>query len=201
MCWQTKAAEKLYYEEFRKRKEKEEELAKWMEELEITKSQQEKVLQELHEALDQKMSLETEFQKVKLTEKEMEQKLLSAVALLQKYKMERDGLQVERDDALREAEQLREQYAQGPSSSSISCFYSEFSFSDLEKATNYFDPSLKIGEGGYGSIYKGFLRHTEVAIKILNPNSMQGPREFEQEVIFPELLIFLLHSTFQYSYK
>ncbi|XP_010670307.2 U-box domain-containing protein 33 isoform X1 [Beta vulgaris subsp. vulgaris] len=178
----TKAAEKLYYEESRKRKEKEEELAKWMEELEITKSQQEKVLQELHEALDQKMSLETEFQKVKLTEKEMEQKLLSAVALLQKYKMERDGLQVERDDALREAEQLRKQYAQGPSSSSISCFYSEFSFSDLEKATNYFDPSLKIGEGGYGSIYKGFLRHTEVAIKILNPNSMQGPREFEQEV-------------------
>ena len=67
-----------------------------------------------------------------------------------------------------------------------------FSFSDLEKATNYFDPSLKIGEGGYGSIYRGILYHTEVAIKILHPDSMQGPREFQQEVIMFEVCIDIL---------
>ncbi|XP_045788296.1 U-box domain-containing protein 33-like isoform X1 [Trifolium pratense] len=59
---------------------------------------------------------------------------------------------------------------------------SEFSFSEIEEATCNFNPSLKIGEGGYGSIFKGILRHTEVAIKMLNPNSTQGPSEFQQEV-------------------
>jgi hypothetical protein len=59
---------------------------------------------------------------------------------------------------------------------------SDFSFSEIEEATCNFNPSLKIGEGGYGSIFKGSLRHTEVAIKILNPNSTQGPSEFQQEV-------------------
>lgn len=178
----AKAAERLYFEVCKERKEKEEELAKRKEELEITKSQLEKVLQEVQEALDQRLSLETQYEKSKLTEKEMEEKMFSAVELLQMYKTERDELQVQRDHALRGAEKLRKQFAQGPSSSHVPFFFSEFSFADLEKATNYFDPSLKIGEGGYGSIYKGFLRHTEVAIKILNSNSMQGPQEFEQEV-------------------
>ncbi|GAU44028.1 hypothetical protein TSUD_349600 [Trifolium subterraneum] len=59
---------------------------------------------------------------------------------------------------------------------------SEFSFSEIEEATCNFNPSLKIGEGGYGSIFKGILRHTEVAIKMLNPDSTQGPSEFQQEV-------------------
>ncbi|CAI8607298.1 unnamed protein product [Vicia faba] len=60
--------------------------------------------------------------------------------------------------------------------------FNEFSFSEIEKATCNFNPSLKIGEGGYGSIFKGILRHTEVAIKILSHNSTQGPSEFQQEV-------------------
>uniref|UniRef100_A0A803KZA3 RING-type E3 ubiquitin transferase n=1 Tax=Chenopodium quinoa TaxID=63459 RepID=A0A803KZA3_CHEQI len=178
----AKSAESLYFEEFRQRKEQEEELAKWKQELEFMKSQLEKDLKELQEASDRRLSLENQYEKSKITEKEMEEKMFSAVGLLQKYKTERDELQVERDHALREAEILRKQLDQKPSSSHVPFFFSEFSFSDLEKATNNFDPSLKIGEGGYGSIYKGFLRQTQVAIKILNPNSMQGPQEFEQEV-------------------
>ncbi|KAL2892228.1 U-box domain-containing protein 33 [Bienertia sinuspersici] len=178
----AKSAESLYFEEVKQRKEKEEKLAKWKEELEITKKQWKKVSQKLHEALDRKSSLETQLEQSKLTEKEMEEKILSAVDLLQKYKTERDELQLERDHALREAEELRNKFPQEPSSSYVPFYFSEFSFSDLQNATNNFSPSLKIGEGGYGSIYKGFLRHTEVAIKILNPSSMQGPREFEQEV-------------------
>ncbi|XP_021767019.1 U-box domain-containing protein 33-like [Chenopodium quinoa] len=178
----AKSAESLYFEEFRQRKEQEEELHKRKKELEFTKSQLEKVLQELQVASDQRLSLENQYEKSKLIEKEMDEKVFSAVGLLQKYKAERDELQVERDHALREAEILRKQLDQEPSSSHVPFFFSEFSFSDLEKATNNFDPSLKIGEGGYGSIYKGFLRQSQVAIKILNPNSMQGPQEFEQEV-------------------
>ncbi|CAK8560813.1 unnamed protein product [Lathyrus sativus] len=60
--------------------------------------------------------------------------------------------------------------------------FNEFSLSEIEEATCNFNPSLKIGEGGYGSIFKGILRHTEVAIKILSPNSNQGPSEFQQEI-------------------
>lgn len=60
--------------------------------------------------------------------------------------------------------------------------FNEFSFLEIEEATCNFNPSLKIGEGGYGSIFKGILRHTEVAIKILSPISTQGPSEFQQEV-------------------
>lgn len=181
---QAKTAERLYFEEVRRRKDQEEELAKRKEELEFTKCQLKKVLQELQKASDQRLSLETQYEKSKLTEKEMEEKMFSAVDLLQKYKNEREELQVERDRALQEAEVLRKQFPQGTSSSHVPFFFSEFSFSDLEKATDSFHPSLKIGEGGYGSIYKGFLRQTQVAVKVLNPNSRQGPREFGQEVIF-----------------
>nr|GEU91660.1 U-box domain-containing protein kinase family protein [Tanacetum cinerariifolium] len=53
---------------------------------------------------------------------------------------------------------------------------------EVKDATRNFDPSLKIGEGGYGSIFKGTLRHMEVSIKILHSNSLQGPSEFQQEV-------------------
>ncbi|KNA19456.1 hypothetical protein SOVF_061300 isoform A [Spinacia oleracea] len=178
----AKTAERLYFEEVRRRKDQEEELAKRKEELEFTKCQLKKVLQELQKASDQRLSLETQYEKSKLTEKEMEEKMFSAVDLLQKYKNEREELQVERDRALQEAEVLRKQFPQGTSSSHVPFFFSEFSFSDLEKATDSFHPSLKIGEGGYGSIYKGFLRQTQVAVKVLNPNSRQGPREFGQEV-------------------
>lgn len=178
----AKLAERLYNEELRQRKEIEEELAEGKQELENTKSLRDKVSQELHEALDQKKSLKSQIEKLDDTVKEMEEKILSAVELLQKYRDERDALQIERDRALQEAEYLRKQSGEGSSNSYIPVFFSQFSFSDLEKATNCFDPSLKIGEGGYGSIYKGFLRHTEVAIKILHPGSMQGPQEFQQEV-------------------
>lgn len=65
----------------------------------------------------------------------------------------------------------------------------EFSASELEKATNNFHPSQKIGEGGYGPVYRGFLGQTAVAIKVLKPESRQGATEFQQEVTHTELFI------------
>ncbi|KAK2998705.1 hypothetical protein RJ639_023255 [Escallonia herrerae] len=47
---------------------------------------------------------------------------------------------------------------------------SEFSIVELSKATNQFSPSNLIGEGSYGSVYRGIL-HTDgmiVAVKVLN---------------------------------
>ncbi|XP_048494317.1 U-box domain-containing protein 33 [Beta vulgaris subsp. vulgaris] len=178
----VKATQRLYFEELRQKEETEEELSERNKELEVTKDLLEKVSRELHQALDQKSSLESKFKNLSLSETEMLEKLLSAVDLLQLYKNRRDELQVERDHAFQEAEELRKELVGKPSSSHAPMFFSEFSFSDLEKATNYYDPSLKIGEGGYGSTYKGFLHHTEVAIKIFKPNTSHSAQEFEQEV-------------------
>ena len=159
----------------------EEELQKEKEELENVKSQRDKVKEELRLALDQRSSLESQIASSEVMTKELEQKIISAVDLLQSYKNERDELQMQRDNALREAEELRKKQGEASSTHAPQLF-SEFSFFEIEQATNNFSPSLKIGEGGYGSIFKGILRHTEVAIKMLHSNSMQGPLEFQQEV-------------------
>ncbi|XAR53739.1 Non-specific serine/threonine protein kinase [Bertholletia excelsa] len=63
----------------------------------------------------------------------------------------------------------------------------EFPFVDLETimaATNYFSHSNKLGEGGFGPVYKGVLFDgTEIAVKRLSTNSEQGSDEFTNEVL------------------
>ncbi|KAK2430137.1 non-specific serine/threonine protein kinase [Trifolium repens] len=63
-----------------------------------------------------------------------------------------------------------------------------FSFSDLKIATRGFNRALLIGEGGFGSVYRGTLNHhshrsqIDVAIKQLNRNGHQGHKEWINEV-------------------
>ncbi|KAK6920117.1 U-box domain [Dillenia turbinata] len=178
----AKAAERLYNDEKKQRAEIEEELIKERDELEKMKKLGSEVTGELHIALEQRSSLEVQLAESDQMVKELEEKIISAVTLLEKIKKERDDLEIERDTTLRLAEELRQQQAEEASSSQAPQFFTEFSFSEIEEATNKFDPSLKIGEGGYGSIFKGRLRHTTVAIKMLHSHSMQGPSEFQQEV-------------------
>ncbi|CAL5383010.1 unnamed protein product [Camellia sinensis] len=177
----AKTSESLHAEEMRKRKEYEEALARGREELENMKRHVDEVMEELRIAQEHKSSLENQIASSNQMILELEQKMFSAVELLQKYKKERDDLQVERDEVL-EVSELRKKQAEEASNALTPQFFSEFSFSEIEEATCNFDRSLKIGEGGYGSIYKGLLRHTQVAIKMLKSNSSQGPSEFQQEV-------------------
>ncbi|XP_057510933.1 U-box domain-containing protein 33-like isoform X2 [Actinidia eriantha] len=178
----AKTAESLYADEMRQRKETEEALAKGKEELENMKQKVDEVMEELGISLEQKSSLESQIAHTEKTIQELEQKMFSAVELMQKYKTERDELQVEHDNALIVVEELRKKYSEKSSNSLMPQIFSEFSFSEIERATNNFDPALKIGEGGYGSIYKCLLRNTQVAIKMLHSHSLQGPLEFQQEV-------------------
>ncbi|XP_076928433.1 putative serine/threonine-protein kinase PBL19 [Bidens hawaiensis] len=66
----------------------------------------------------------------------------------------------------------------------------KFSYSELRAATNNFNRLLKIGEGGFGSVYKGSIKPPDdgdpmvVAIKKLNRNSLQGHKEWLAEVQF-----------------
>ncbi|XP_024958984.1 U-box domain-containing protein 51-like [Cynara cardunculus var. scolymus] len=69
-------------------------------------------------------------------------------------------------------------------------FYRKYTIEEIEEATNNFEPLLKIGEGGYGPVFKGKLDHTPVAIKVLRPDAAQGEKQFQQEV---EILSRLRH--------
>lgn len=59
--------------------------------------------------------------------------------------------------------------------------YRKYTIEEIEIATEYFSNSLKVGEGGYGPVYKAFLDHTAVAIKVLKPEMSQGKKQFQQE--------------------
>ncbi|XP_027167850.1 U-box domain-containing protein 35-like [Coffea eugenioides] len=60
--------------------------------------------------------------------------------------------------------------------------YRKYSIEEIETATGYFSPSEKIGEGGYGPVYKAYLDHTAVAIKVLRSDISQGKKQFQREV-------------------
>ncbi|GJY07293.1 U-box domain-containing protein 35-like protein isoform X2 [Tanacetum coccineum] len=60
--------------------------------------------------------------------------------------------------------------------------YRKYTIEEIKEGTNNFDPSLKIGEGGYDPVFKAKLDHTPVAIKVLRPDAKQGKQQFQQEV-------------------
>ncbi|KAI7730025.1 hypothetical protein M8C21_019976 [Ambrosia artemisiifolia] len=60
--------------------------------------------------------------------------------------------------------------------------YRRYTIDDIEKATNFFSESRKVGEGGYGPVFKGVLDDKPVAIKVLRPGTAQGRSQFQQEV-------------------
>ncbi|KAL8118791.1 U-box domain-containing protein 51-like isoform X1 [Apium graveolens] len=60
--------------------------------------------------------------------------------------------------------------------------YRTYTIEEIEVATNRFSESAKIGEGGYGPVFKGYLDHTAVAIKVLRPDIAQGKEQFQKEI-------------------
>ncbi|KAA8534836.1 hypothetical protein F0562_029722 [Nyssa sinensis] len=58
-----------------------------------------------------------------------------------------------------------------------------FSSHDIERATDNYNPSRILGEGGFGRVYSGILEDgTKVAVKVLKRDDQQGGREFFAEV-------------------
>lgn len=58
-----------------------------------------------------------------------------------------------------------------------------FSLRQIKAATGNFAPEYKIGEGGFGPVYKGVLSDgTTIAVKQLSSKSKQGNREFVNEI-------------------
>ncbi|KAL6873642.1 hypothetical protein ACP4OV_013724 [Aristida adscensionis] len=65
-----------------------------------------------------------------------------------------------------------------------------FTYEDLRRATDWFDAGRIVGEGGFGVVYRGLVDGTlrkghpptEVAVKELNKQGLQGDREWLTEV-------------------
>ncbi|XP_058769167.1 G-type lectin S-receptor-like serine/threonine-protein kinase At4g27290 [Vicia villosa] len=58
-----------------------------------------------------------------------------------------------------------------------------FDFSTITNATNHFSNRNKLGEGGFGPVYKGIMVDgQEIAVKRLSKTSGQGTEEFKNEV-------------------
>ncbi|CAI9772440.1 unnamed protein product [Fraxinus pennsylvanica] len=64
----------------------------------------------------------------------------------------------------------------------ISLRYRRYTIDEIEEATEYFTESRKIGEGGYGPVFKCRLDHTLVAVKVLRRDAAQGRSQFHLEV-------------------
>lgn len=81
--------------------------------------------------------------------------------------------------ALRESEEKRKAL---DALVNIDVRYRKYSIEDIETATQFFQESQKIGEGGYGPVYQCYLDHTPVAVKVLRPDAAQGRSQFQREV-------------------
>ena len=60
--------------------------------------------------------------------------------------------------------------------------YRRYTIEEIEIATEFFAEQRKIGEGGYGPVFRCQLDHTLVAVKVLRPDAAQGRSQFQQEV-------------------
>ncbi|CAL9074139.1 unnamed protein product [Musa textilis] len=178
----VKTAEDLYTMEMKQRKEIEERLSKEKREMEELRKQQNEMFEALQKADKQKATLEQQVIDSNRIIRDLENKLSDAHFLLISLQSEYVELRRERDDAIKKAEELHQKLEEMATSIQGEESFFEFSYSELEKATSNFDDSLKIGEGGYGSVYKGTLGQKTVAIKKLNSEGMQGQKEFHKEI-------------------
>eukprot|EP00850_Spirogloea_muscicola_P005715 SM000026S08964 [mRNA] locus=s26:747406:761441:- [translate_table: standard] len=61
--------------------------------------------------------------------------------------------------------------------------YRTYTWEELQAATDNFSEEHKVGEGGYGWVFRGRLHHTDVAIKVLkSTDAIEGRSEFQHEV-------------------
>ncbi|GAA0143455.1 hypothetical protein LIER_04136 [Lithospermum erythrorhizon] len=64
------------------------------------------------------------------------------------------------------------------------CGAKKFSYSELSRATSNFSEKDKLGEGGFGGVYRGLLKESNmfVAVKRVSKESKQGEKEYASEV-------------------
>ncbi|WJX14501.1 hypothetical protein P8452_04754 [Trifolium repens] len=175
------ALQNWHAKEISRRKDVEEQLAREKQDVLEMKNQRDKIICELQMVQDQISALRNQLFESKCTATELEEKILSAVGLLISFKEKRDKLRIEHASAVRKVQVLTK-IGEADTTSSYVVEFPAFSFMEINEATHDFDQSWKIGEGRYGSVYKGLLRNMLVAIKMLPSYGCQSQSEFQHQV-------------------
>ncbi|CAI8594612.1 unnamed protein product [Vicia faba] len=144
-------------------------------ELQRWRSEEEKKLEEAREGEGAAMAMvELEQEKCKAALKAAEASQRIATLEVQKR------INVERKSEIEATQRRKSDDSYNPMHSTAR--YRKYSIEEIEAATERFSDSLKIGEGGYGPVFRCELDHTQVAIKVLKSDAAQGRQQFNQEV-------------------
>ncbi|CAD6211975.1 unnamed protein product [Miscanthus lutarioriparius] len=182
--------EDISLDEAKKRKEVKEALAKangiierMKQEMDALKHDRDDIIDKLVKVSEQKETLEQQVDDYGGIVKDLEDTLAASKSLIHSQKLEYEKLKHERENALKDADELRKEKEKTVSSCPSLTWNTEFSLSELQLATQNFSDTLKVGEGGFGRVYRGLLRNTTVAIKMLRSHNLQGQSQFRQEVV------------------
>ncbi|TVU02912.1 hypothetical protein EJB05_51563 [Eragrostis curvula] len=185
----AKNFEDIYLNESKQRKEVEAELAKANEDIELMKQEmdalkqdRDNIINKLIKVSEQKATLEQRVNEYGDIVKDLEDVLAAKRSFIDSQLLEYEQMKRERDNALRDADELRKEKEKAVSCSDLT-WITEFSFSELKQATENFSDTMKVGEGGFGRVYKGLLRNTRVAVKMLRSQNLQGQSQFQQEIV------------------
>ncbi|CAK9143025.1 unnamed protein product [Ilex paraguariensis] len=183
----VKAFESANAHEVELRKEAENALRTTIQEQEKLLEEREAVTQELHKAMRNIALLDSRAQEANRRREEAAGELKVIQASIATLRHEKQKIQRQKIQATRWLDRWKNHGQDGGESFNEFIGYigdfselTEFSLSDLQTATCNFSESFKIGQGGYGSVYKGEMLNRTVAIKKPHPHNMQG--EFQQEV-------------------
>ncbi|KAL3744230.1 hypothetical protein ACJRO7_013479 [Eucalyptus globulus] len=107
--------------------------------------------------------------------------ILGLICYLQRRKLKSEGILGVIEGFSR---QFKTMVCKGESLESSAPKLQKFGYATLRAATDNFSSENKIGEGGFGPVYKGKLpKGRDIAIKRLSKTSNQGLEEFENEVM------------------
>lgn len=159
----------------------EESLEKEKEEVKTIIEQNNGFMKKLQMVQSQNLSMESQIRKLQHLEKEHGEKFDTAMELLKSFRQKRDEIWVDHENAIKEVKALR-RLIKGDTGESSGSQMLDYSFMEINEATNEFDPSWKLGEGKYGSVYKGNLQHLQVAVKTLPSYGSLNHFEFERRV-------------------
>ncbi|XP_057955115.1 U-box domain-containing protein 33-like isoform X2 [Malania oleifera] len=185
----VKAFESAHAHEFKLRREAEDALRTTIQEQEKLLEERENAARELQKTMRNVAFLDSCAQEAKRRCEEATAELKLIQASIVTLRREKLKIRRQKIDAAHWLELWRNRGQAGAANSNHvfgvvedSTELPEFSLSDLETATCNFSESFKIGQGGYGCVYKGEMWDKTVAIKKLHPHSRQGQSEFQQEV-------------------
>jgi DNA repair ATPase RecN len=177
----AKALEGLCIKESSQRKRLEELLEKEKLEVKMVIEQNNGFMKELQMVQGRNLKLESQMRKLQDLEKEHGEKFDTAMELLKSFRQKRDEIRIDHENAVKEVNALR-RLVKGETGESSGSEMLDYSFMEINEATNEFDPSWKLGEGKYGSVYKGNLQHLQVAVKMLPSYGSLNHFEFERRV-------------------